>query len=64
MSLSGEGRRNKKSLSSWVNRGLTRADGSALIQGNLSGSSQAGLMAPAIANGPVFLVFRNFDAIL
>ena len=63
MSLSGEGRRNKKSLSSWVNRGLTRADGSALIQGNLSGSSQAGLMAPAGANGPVFLVFRNFDAI-
>lgn len=63
MSLSGEGRRNKKSLSSWVNRGLTRADGSALIQGNLSGSSQAGLMVPAGANGPVFLVFRNFDAI-
>ena len=63
MSFSGEGRRNKKSLSSWVNRGLTRADGSALIQGNLSGSSQAGLMAPAGANGPVFLVFRNFDAI-
>ncbi len=63
MSLSGEGRRNKKSLSSWVNRGLTRADGSALIQGNLSDSSQAGLMAPAGANGPVFLVFRNFDAI-
>lgn len=63
MSLSGEGRRNKKSLSSWVNRGLTRADGSALIQGNLSGSSQAGFMAPAGANGPVFLVFRNFDAI-
>ena len=63
MSLSGEGRRNKKSLSSWVNRGLTRADGSALIQGNLSGSSQAGLMAPAGTNGPVFLVFRNFDAI-
>ncbi|UIZ57576.1 lytic murein transglycosylase [Acinetobacter sp. SCLZS86] len=63
MSLSGEGRRNKKSLSSWVNRGLTRADGSALIQGNLSDSSQAGLMAPAGANGPIFLVFRNFDAI-
>lgn len=63
MSVSGEGRRNKKSLSSWINQGVVRADGSALIQGNLSESSQAGLLAPAGANGPVFLVFKNFDAI-
>ncbi len=45
------------------NHGLVRADGSALIQGNLSSSSQAGLMAPAGENGPLFLVFKNFDAI-
>ncbi|TCB57675.1 lytic murein transglycosylase [Acinetobacter terrestris] len=63
MSLNGEGRRNKNSLSSWVSRGVVRADGSPLIQGNLSESSSAGLMAPAGANGPVFLVFKNFDAI-
>lgn len=63
MSVSGEGRRNKKSLSSWVNRGLVRADGSPLVQGALSGASQAGLMSPAGANGPTFLVFKNFDAI-
>lgn len=63
MSISDEGRRNKKSLSSWVSRGVIRADGSPLIQGNLSDSSSAGLMAPAGANGPVFLVFKNFDAI-
>ncbi|OTG71384.1 lytic transglycosylase [Acinetobacter terrae] len=63
MSISDEGRRNKKSLSSWVSRGVVRADGSPLIQGNLSDSSSAGLMAPAGANGPVFLVFKNFDAI-
>lgn len=63
MSISDEGRRNKKSLSSWVSRGVVRADGSPLIQGNLSESSSAGLMAPAGANGPVFLVFKNFDAI-
>ncbi len=61
--ISGESRRNKKSLSSWVDRGFVRADGSALIQGNLSGSSQAGLMSPAGASGPTFLVFKNFDAI-
>lgn len=63
MSVSGEGRRNKKSLSSWINQGVVRADGSALVQGNLSQSSQAGLLAPAGPNGPVFLVFKNFDAI-
>ena len=63
MSVSGEGRRNKKSLSNWLNKGVVRADGSPLIQGNLSQSSQAGLLAPAGPNGPVFLVFKNFDAI-
>ncbi|KAB0651665.1 lytic murein transglycosylase [Acinetobacter bohemicus] len=63
LSIVGESRRNKKSLSSWMSRGVVRADGSALIQGNLSSSSAAGLMAPAGANGPVFLVFKNFDAI-
>ena len=63
LSISGEGRRNKKSLSYWMNQGLTRADGSALIQGNLSESTPAGLMALAGENGPKFLVFKNFDAI-
>lgn len=63
MSVSGEGRRNKKSLSSWINQGVVRADGSALVQGNLSQSSQAGLVTPAGPSGPVFLVFKNFDAL-
>ena len=63
ISLSGESRRNKKSLSYWMQNGLVRADGSALVQGNLSSSSQAGLMVPAGENGPLFLVFKNFDAI-
>lgn len=63
ISIAGEGRRNKKSLSLWGDKGVIRADGTPLIQGNLSGMSQAGLMAPAGENGPVFLVFKNFDAI-
>lgn len=63
MSVAGESRRNKKSLNSWMNRGVVRADGTPLLQGNLSESSQAGLLAPAGENGPVFLVFKNFDAI-
>ncbi|WP_445116960.1 lytic murein transglycosylase [Acinetobacter sp. WZC-1] len=63
MSIGSEGRRNKKSLNSWKNRGVVRADGTPLVQGNLSDSSQAGLMSPAGATGPQFLVFKNFDAI-
>lgn len=63
MSIDGEGRRSKKALSSWSARGVTRIDGSPLVQGTLSSSTSAGLMAPAGVNGPVFLVFKNFDAI-
>ncbi|MDC5423835.1 lytic murein transglycosylase [Acinetobacter baumannii] len=63
MSIDGEGRRSKKPLSSWSARGVTRIDGSPLIQGPLSGSTPAGLMVPAGPSGPVFLVFKNFDAI-
>ena len=63
MSVSGEGRRNKRPLSYWLAQSLTRADGTALIQGNLSSNTPAGLMLPAGATGPAFLVFKNFDAI-
>lgn len=61
--ISNENRRNKKSLAAWVNRGITRIDGSPIIQGNLSDTTVAGLLAPAGANGPKFLVFKNFDAL-
>ncbi len=63
MSIAGEGRRNKKTLASWVERGVVRVDGTPLIQSNLTELSQAGLMSPAGASGPLFLVFKNFDAI-
>lgn len=62
-STEGEGRRSKRSLASWETRGLTRIDGSPLIQGNLNTSSQAGLLSPAGESGPTFLVFKNFDVI-
>lgn len=61
--ISNENRRNKKSLAAWVNRGITRIDGSPIIQGNLSDTTVAGLLAPAGENGPKFLVFKNFDAL-
>jgi lytic murein transglycosylase len=53
-----KGRKNRASLSTWAKRGIVRADGSAL-----SGGATAGLLLPAGANGPGFLVFSNFDAI-
>jgi len=59
LDVAGEGRKNKRPLSDWAARGLTRVDGSALPA--LGGS--AGLMTPSGAKGPAFLVFRNFDAI-
>ena len=51
------GRKNKQPMSAWAARGITRADGRRL------GDGSAGLMLPAGANGPAFLVTRNFEAI-
>jgi lytic murein transglycosylase len=52
------GRKSKKPLSSWAAKGITRIDGRPL-----SGDYAAGLMMPAGAGGPAFLVTKNFDAI-
>jgi lytic murein transglycosylase len=51
------GRTNRQSMAAWAARGITRIDGSHL------GSGTAALLLPAGANGPAFLVTRNFDAI-
>lgn len=61
--LRGEGRRTKRPLSEWTARGLRRADGSPLASDNLASATPAGLLAPAGAQGPAFLVLRNFDAL-
>lgn len=55
----GEGRRTKKTMDHWEQRGLRRVDGSPLPDGSV----RAGLMLPAGPNGPAFLVMRNFDAV-
>jgi len=62
LDISGEGRKHKRPLSEWAAKGLTRMGGEALITGQ-SPQMPAGLMTPAGAKGPAFLVFRNFDAI-
>jgi hypothetical protein len=46
-------------MADWASRGLQRVDGAPLPQG----LGNAGLMTPAGASGPAFLVLRNFDAI-
>ena len=51
------GRTRKQPMSSWASRGITRIDGRPLGEGS------AGLLLPAGASGPAFLVTRNFDAI-
>ncbi len=53
-----KGRKNRASLSTWAKRGIVRGDGKPV-----SGGAQAGLILPAGAAGPGFLVFQNFDAI-
>ncbi len=51
------GRRAKVSMSTWAARGITRIDGRPL------GSGEAGLLLPAGADGPAFLVTKNFDVV-
>lgn len=72
----GEGRRNKRSLSVWMQRGLLRVDGMPIVAASgveasgvdtpptnpVTADTLAGLLLPAGANGPAFLVMRNFDA--
>ena len=52
------GRRTRKALVEWSRLGIRRVDGEPL-----NGSGRAALLMPAGAQGPAFIVFRNFDAI-
>lgn len=52
------GRSRKSPISAWAKSGITRADGGALPSGG-----SYGLIRPAGASGPAFLVSRNFDVL-
>ena len=52
------GRRTRQALAVWSQLGIRQIDGSAL-----TGSGPAALLMPSGARGPVFIVFKNFDAI-
>lgn len=58
----GEGRRTKRSIQNWQQRGVTGILGQPLNT-LAPASQQAGLLTPAGAQGPAFLVFKNFDVI-
>ena len=51
------GRKAKQPMSAWAARGIARLDGKPL------GEGEAGLLLPAGADGPAFLVTHNFDVI-
>ncbi|MEN5117989.1 lytic murein transglycosylase [Luteimonas sp. TWI662] len=53
------GRTNRRPVSEWAARGVTRVDGGALP----AGDTRAAVIAPTGASGPAFLVLRNYDAI-
>lgn len=59
----GHSRTQKKTILYWAHKGLTGINGDAIA--TLAGSDKlkAGLFMPAGLNGPVFLVFKNFDVI-
>lgn len=63
MNARGEGRRVKRTLATWTQRGVRRADGSALVTPGTPSSLTAGLYLPAGPAGPAFLVTRTFDAL-
>ncbi len=58
----GESRRNKRSVSVWMQRGLLRVDGMPLNDSTVTADTLAGLLLPSGVQGPAFLVMRNFDA--
>ena len=53
------GRRNKHPMSTWIGRGVKLANGEPLP----AGGPDRALLLPAGANGPAFLVGKNFDVI-
>ena len=57
--LAVSGRTDRRPLSYWTERGIRRADGTAIQ----TASTPSALLLPAGRAGPAFLVFKNFDAI-
>ena len=59
----GEGRRVRRTISTWVARGLRQVDGTPLATADLPSTTRGGLHLPAGPQGPAFLVFDNFTTV-
>ncbi|MDX5297672.1 MAG: lytic murein transglycosylase, partial [Gammaproteobacteria bacterium] len=57
--VSQAGRKKKQPITHWIRQGVVRVDGSPLA----ASPASAAILVPAGAQGPAFLVMRNFDAI-
>lgn len=57
--VSQAGRKKKQPITHWIRQGVVRVDGSPLT----ASPASAAILLPAGAQGPAFLVMRNFDAI-
>jgi lytic murein transglycosylase len=58
-----EGRRVRHPLREWAARGFTRIDGTPLLRSGTDSTTPVGLLLPAGATGPAFLVTSNFSAV-
>ncbi len=57
------GRRNKRPLAEWAERGIVAVDGQKLPNSGLAAGERTAILLPAGPRGPAFLVTRNFDVI-
>ena len=57
------GKNNRRILAEWVSAGITRANNAPLTD-NMDLNARSAIIVPAGANGPAFIVFDNFKAIL
>lgn len=58
-----DGRRTRRTLTTWSAKGLRRVDGTPLQTLGLPTTTTAALLRPAGNNGPAFLVLNNFFAV-
>ncbi|HEX9195688.1 MAG TPA: lytic murein transglycosylase [Azonexus sp.] len=57
------GRKQKRPLADWAERGIVAVDGSKLANSGLAAGDRTAILLPAGPRGPAFLVTRNFDVI-
>ena len=57
------GRKEKRPLADWAERGIVAVDGSKLANSGLAAGERTAILLPAGLRGPAFLVTRNFDVI-